>query len=85
MIAIEDRKYCTYPSDQLDSIDFDCFLTTRGSLAYSEDKSEVILVYAGNKPKCIYGHPVFTNTQMKAKHKDVNDTWYQNPDIEYGD
>ena len=73
----EERKYCTLPVQDSESLAFDSFQTNRGSLAMNADKTEVLVVYTGNKPRCIYGIPVYTNSEMKARFKDPNDPWYQ--------
>ncbi len=72
-----ERKYCSIPVADIDTIDFDCFLTNKGSISKSADGTEALVVYTGNKPRCIYGIPVYTNSEMKARFKDPNDLWYQ--------
>jgi len=71
-----ERKYCPFPLDEIESIHWGCFQNNKES-APILGGTHVLLVYTGNKPRCIYGHDISTIDQINARKQDSQDPFYE--------
>jgi hypothetical protein len=55
-------------SDGNEIIDFSQLLNRNANmLRYSIDKSQALVKYEGNKPRCLYGKTTYTHSQIKTE------------------